>query len=550
VRLDDEKALGRELRTYLRTEKYIRTKDDSTSPPTTRRIHKDLATENQQRRTLLANMLSDMLVDASYFVAGEKLEINANAPITAMEEALEYLVENTFTKLSYLKHLNDNPNKEIQAILKSDDTTQQTLQMSLPENNPQALEEVRSYLNLAAKRDREIILHDTCFGRFSDRPYGWPEQETALLLTRLYASGEILFMRSGDAIKHDDLYTALSETKNWRKITVVQKVTAKVEDVKKAREIGKEVFHQMGPETEEGLFAFLRDKLSQQQSRLKRYADYAADGDYPGEQTINDCLATIKPLLAVEESNKFLERFNENESSLLDLSENFHDLEHFYESQKPTWDKMLKAEQRFSLNQSQLQQDDEARRAMDRIRAIRKAANPYGMIQEVEPLVSTIEKVNDKLVTEQRSRSLQQIDIQNKAIQEELKTVGEDSALSSACLRPLESLKNAVTSQTSLAHITQAEADAVNMKDAAIAKIGEFVAQQESTKATNVSEDGPGASDTKSIKPKFKPPRVIRPKTLVSKSYLETQGDVDQFLKAMRTQLETAINNDERVEIR
>jgi hypothetical protein len=549
VRLDDKEALGRELKTYLRTDKYIRTKDDSTSPPTTRRIHKDLAAENQQRRNLLANLLSDMLVEASYFVAGEKLEINASGPITAMEESLEYLVENTFTKLSYLKYLNDNPVKEIHAILKSDDTAQQTLQMDLPENNPQALEEVRRYVDLASGRDKEIVMYDMCFSRFSERPYGWPELETAILLVRLYAAGEILFMRGGDAIKHDDLYSALSETKNWRKITVVQKVTAKIEDVKKARELGKEVFHEMGPETEDNLFDFLRKKLTHQQSCLKRYAELAQDGRYPGKQTITDSLATIKALLMVDESNRFLERFNENKSELLQLSDDFHDLEHFFESQKPTWDKLLKAEQQFSLNQRQLEQNEEAKKALDRIKVIRTAAEPYSMVHEVDPLVTSIQKVNDKLVTEQRTKSLEVIEAQIEAIRQELKAAGNDPTLSSSCLKPLESLKSQVTGQTSLAHITQAEADAVNLKDTAISKIGQFITQQAAKKADKVAEDGPNKGGDEP-KPKFKQPKVIHPKTLTTKTYLESQADIEEFLTALRKQLEAAIGNEERVEIR
>ena len=544
VRLDDKEALGRELKTYLRTDKYIRTKDDSTSAPTTRRIHKDLAAENQQRRNLLANMLGDMLVEASYFVAGEKLEINASDPIRGMEAALEYLVENTFTKLSYLKHLNDNPLKEIHAILKSDDTSQQTLQMALPENNPQALEEVRRYIDLASQpgRDREIVMYNMCYGRFSDRPHGWPEQETALLLVRLYAAGEILFMRGGDAIKHDDLPSALSETKNWRKITIVQKVTAKVEDVKKARELGKDVFHEMGPETEDGLCTFLRKKLQHQQSCLRRYSDLAQDGRYPGKDSISDSLSTIKSLLMVDDSNKFLERFNENKENLLQLSDDFHDLEHFFESQKPTWDKMLKAEQQFSLNQSQLVQDEDARKALDRIKVIRTAAEPYGMVHEVDPLVTTIQKINDKLVSEQRTKSLALIEAQVEAIRQELKAVGDDSTLSSSCLKPLESLKSQVTGHTSLAHITQAEADAVSLKDSAITKIGEFLERQAEVKKDDDSE----------TKLKFKKPKIVHPKMLMptSKHYLESQDDIDEFLKALRTELEAAINNDERIEIR
>lgn len=540
VRLDDKEVLGRELKTYLRTGNYLKTKDDSTSAPTTRRIHKDLAAENQQRRNLLANILSDMLVNASYFVAGEKLEINANGPLTAMEEALEYLIENTFTKLSYLKHLNDNPVKEMQAILKSDDTAQQAFQMDLPENNPQALEEVRRYIQLASGRDKEIVMYDVCYGRFSDRPYGWPELETALLLVRLYAAGEILFVRGGDAIKHDDLPSTLSETKNWRKITIVQKVTAKVEDVKKARELGKDVFHQMGPETEDGLFAFLRKKLEHQRSCLGRYAELAQDGRYPGKETISDSLSTIKSLLMVDESNKFLERFNENKENLLQLSDDFHDLEHFYESQKPTWDKMLKAEQQFRLNQRQLEQDEEAKKTLDRIKVIRTAAEPYGMVHEVDPLVASIQKVNDKLVSEQRTKSLEVIETQAEAIRQELEAAGDDPTLSSSCLKPLESLKFQVSGQTSLAHITQAEADAVSLKDSAISKIGDFLAKQ----AEEKKDDDPEP------KPKFKKPKVIQPKSLTTKTYLESQEDIDEFLKYLRTELEAAIENDERVEIR
>lgn len=72
VRLDDKEALGRELKTYLRTDKYIRTKDDSTSPPTTRRIHKDLAAENQQRRNLLPKQILPMQEAGDVVIIGDR----------------------------------------------------------------------------------------------------------------------------------------------------------------------------------------------------------------------------------------------------------------------------------------------------------------------------------------------------------------------------------------------------------------------------------------------------------------------------------------------
>ena len=47
-------------------------------------------------------------------------------------------------------------------------------------------------------------------------------------------------------------------------------------------------------------------------------------------------MSLLKALLAVEESNKFIERFNERKDDLLELRDNFHDLENFYEHQRAT----------------------------------------------------------------------------------------------------------------------------------------------------------------------------------------------------------------------
>ncbi len=158
IRLRNDENLGRELRALLRTDKYIRTKDDGTLPATTKRIHRDLADENRKRRDHLIRLLGEMLADASYFVAGQRLEVSASAPQMALSEAMEYLIQNTFNKMSYLKTLRDDPHKEIQAVLRSNDIGQYNLNMDMPESNPQATEDLRSYIELCKKTNRQIVL--------------------------------------------------------------------------------------------------------------------------------------------------------------------------------------------------------------------------------------------------------------------------------------------------------------------------------------------------------------------------------------------------------
>jgi hypothetical protein len=51
-------------------------------------------------------------------------------------------------------------------------------------------------------------------------------------------------------------------------------------------------------------------------------------------------------------------------------------------------------------------------------------------------------------------------------------------------------------------------------------------------------------------KPAVKPRRVVKPADIVKTTYLETSDDVNGFLDALRQELEQAINNNERIQIR
>ena len=50
IRLGNDESLGRELRTYLQTEKYVRHKNDGTLPESAKRILRGFSEDNQERR--------------------------------------------------------------------------------------------------------------------------------------------------------------------------------------------------------------------------------------------------------------------------------------------------------------------------------------------------------------------------------------------------------------------------------------------------------------------------------------------------------------------
>ena len=66
IRLGNDESLGRELRTYLQTEKYLSRKNDGTLSESTKRILRDRAQDNRKRRERLTTLLGEMLAAAEY----------------------------------------------------------------------------------------------------------------------------------------------------------------------------------------------------------------------------------------------------------------------------------------------------------------------------------------------------------------------------------------------------------------------------------------------------------------------------------------------------
>jgi hypothetical protein len=545
IRLGNDESLGRELRAYLQTEKYLARKNDGTLSESTKRILRDSAEDNRQRRARLSTLLGEMLATAEYFVVGQPLKIKATTSWAALDEAMEYLIQNTFSKMSYLKRLANEPLKEVQAVLRSNDIAKEQLLFQTGENNPEALEDLRSYLQLCSLKSQPVVLHDMLEKRYALRPYGWPDEEVLLLVARLVVLSEISLSMDSTLLPIDKVYEAITAPSKRRKIVLRKRETSDPKAIQNARNLGKDLFAEMGPDGEDGLTTFLQTRLKGWQSALNGYKPLAETGNYPGGEEISDGLVKINSLLAVKESNKFIERFNTLKNDLLDIADQFHDLEHFYDHQRPTWEKLRKAHAAFGLNRLELEKDAQARPALQRIQEILSARSPYGLIKEADALINTVDAVNSSLLTGRRTQAVAKIDNLIGTLNKDIAAAQGEAGLRAACIKPLETLKEQVQKQDSLAHITQAEAEAVKEFDAAVARIEDFLRKLAEKKPPKDGGAGKGPTP-----PPVKKQHVVRPADLVKTAYLETSDDVNGFLDALRMQLEQAIARNERIQIR
>jgi hypothetical protein len=300
IKLGNDERLGREIRTYIQTEKFVRHKNDGTLPESAKRILRNFSEDNQDRRNGLATLISDMLEAADYYAAGQKLKLKATGSLAALNEALQYLVENTFTKMGYLKVVCEEAVKEVQAVLRSNDIGVQTLALKTEEGNKQALDDIRNYVVLMTGVNRQIVLNDMIEKRYSLRPYGWPDDEVLLLIARLLVLGEISLMMDGALVPIDKAYEPITTPAKRRKVIVIKRQTMNPQAIQNARSLGKELFHEMGPDGEDAIFVFLQNKLKGWQTSLISYKPLADTGSYPGSAEIASGLALVKKLLACD----------------------------------------------------------------------------------------------------------------------------------------------------------------------------------------------------------------------------------------------------------
>jgi hypothetical protein len=487
-----------------------------------------------------------MLAAAEYFVAGQPLKLKASTPRAALDEAMEYLIQNTFMKMSFLKHLSAEPLKEVQAVLRSNNITKENLLFQTGENNPEALEDLRSYLQLCSMKSQQVVLHDLLEKRYSLRPYGWPDDEVLLLLARLIVLSEINLMMDSALLPIDKVYEAITTPAKRRKIIIRKRETSDPKAIQDVRSLGKDLFAEMGPDGEDGLTAFLQTKLKSWQAALAGYKQLAETGNYPGGDEITQALALTSPLLADRDSRKFIERFNTLKKDLLDLADQFHDLEYFYDYQKPTWEKLRKAHAAFQLNRLELEKDVQASPALRRMQEILSARSPYELIKEVDPLINTINAVNSSLLTGRRTQAIAKIDAHIAALNKDVAVAQVDASLRAACLKPLEALREQIQKEESLAHITQTEGEAVKVFDVAVGHIEDFLRKLAEQKKPK--DDGSGK--VQPPPPVVKKQRIVKPADFVKTMYLESIDDVNGFLHALHQELENALANNERIQIR
>ena len=557
IRLAEGERLDIELTLYKQIEKYVDSPKASSAQPSMRKILLERKDENRERRQRLVAQIADLMVRGDFYAKGQKVQSKAASPSTLLDELINYLITNTYNKLPYLKVRQNDPLAEIRALLAIDDIGQRQLALGGEEGNPQALDEVRQYLQLTASQNR-VLLSDV-IDRFTGIPFGWkPDWEVVLLVTRMFMAGEIKLTMSGSDLDPKSAFDPLSKSVQHKQISILKRKTADTGSITRVADLYRQLFSSLPRKDQDGVVNDFRGRLQDWQAGLKTAQALASQQHHPGGDRIEALLTLIAKQMSVRDPYEFIEALNKDRDLWLNAGEDFTDVNGFYTSQLVSWRKLLSAANRFSVNRAALAGDANAHAALTELFSIREDRAPYRMISRIDPLIATVDASNEALVQAGRETALHAVDRKIAEVTQALSRATTDADLGNAALRPLQQLKLAISASVSLPEITYLEQSAGQLLDEAMDRIIDWMHHQGSksgaaaTSATTTAGTATTGGGTTTNKPATnapKPSQIVRPSELAIRPYLESDAEVDAYIETLREAFADILKSGKRIRI-
>lgn len=540
LRMANDARVDVELRTYVQIEKYIASPKNDAASPSLKRILLDRKDENRERKARILAQLADLISRGDFYALGQKLSFKPLGPVVILDETLNYLVSNTYSKLGYIKVRQADPAAEIREVLSADTNSQQKMALDGEDGNALAITEMRQFLTVAAGTSR-VLLSDVV-DRFAGAPWGWrPELETVLLIARLFMAGEIKLVMEGSDLDPKSAAEPLTRAARFKQVSILKRKTADAGVRAKARDLHREIFSLQPRDDEDGLVADYRDNLSKRKTELERAKVKAEQKDYPGAAEIAKALQAIDRQLAIRDPFEFLNAMLSARDDWLDLAEDTHDVLSFYKTQAPVWARMLDGLVSFADNREALAKETASAQALADLEAIRANPMPYAQVNRIEALLSAVEKVNEALAGTRREKALLSIDGKIQEATQVLDQAQAEPSLRNAVLQPLQSLKAQLAALVSIPRILFLQGRAGELLDEAMDKIAAATKAKTVIKPAPTPTPGDGATPPPPAPPAAKPIRVVRVADLGAKTYLETEQDVDAYVAKLRAELMAAI---------
>lgn len=527
--LSSDAVFMKDLKMYLRTDKYIKQKQSSSNRSELKRIHQEKAQQNAERKRNLKMLGNKSLASSKVFINGALHEMShTNDGKTRVINGFQDLIKTVYSNLRMLgtTHFTEDSVKSVinspqDDLFGTDDTTLS-----------EAESEILNYISRRKKQSERTSLNDLKT-HFTRRPSGWYPNAIWTMVAKLYKRGKIEVKQDSNLLDDREVLNNLLNSSYHINTLLEPQAVIDPKLVKELKNVYKEAFDESCSEKEAKAVAnAFKDKLKDMNNEVNILL--AQKHEYPFLRILDDFSDKLDNLCKKEYSY-YLTSKNEFEDDLLDAKEDVLDpVKRFMNGdQLSIYNDIKNLLNRDTSNLEYIEGEE-----LNSLKALLKNEQPYqgNLIKEAKSSMDTLRKLVGARIKEEKEEAITLIENAIKDLQskDEFKKLDEDKQ--EVIIQPFNDELGKLKNQNFIARIRDIKN---NVEDVLFERqLNEMIRL-----ATPVNEVGGKTIE----EPR---PHYIRQSSIkikYSKTELQTEEDVDNYVDELRKEWKEQIKNNRRI---
>ena len=321
ISLGQDVEFVEDLKTYIRTKKFIPLKQSNNLTDQEDYILKAKGSDNQKRKKELIEKLKQKFEDASIYYNGTPLIKNTTDVRKLVEHTFNEVIPTIYSNINMLNV--DYNEKQIGIIL--DDSTD--LFGSKDDTLDPASEEIYTYLIRVKNSSQSITIQDI-IQKYTKRPYGWYQAGIMCTLAKLFSRELISITLNGTLQDTQSVKATLTNSRNFHALVKLATVLDE-KKIKKAKDILAELFTQTSFANMKAL-TLVEDVKQLSKDRVSKLQNYTnlnypftpllANFIEPYKELIDSNIETLFEVLETNE-DRFLDDYEDHISKIIEFME-------------------------------------------------------------------------------------------------------------------------------------------------------------------------------------------------------------------------------------
>ena len=237
VALPQNSRFMSDLLLFKKTEKYVRQNKRSSSEEVKARILQEKGTQNSERYKVLKTRIDAMLGEAKLLMRGDELELREANAKARIERGFQLLVDKVYSNLQMLRNITYS---EID-IAKYHTDAKDGIMGGEAAPLTEAQQQIFNYVQSQARQSLRVTLKNI-EEKFERKPFGWPSYAVLANTSALCGAGKLEPRSDGTILENDSLIKAFKSNRDHQNIVLEPQVEYSASKIKDLREFYTEFF--------------------------------------------------------------------------------------------------------------------------------------------------------------------------------------------------------------------------------------------------------------------------------------------------------------------